>query len=181
MDGRSKGIHIYKGMPFEEFTQRVLEKFNISIDVMRMHYSLKFNPRVIQDLENEDDLDNMFSHNDDFANVGPPSTFSSSNAPCDTISNAMMLSRGFASCCAKSGRFQYKYKKNSPNHMLVKCSVEGCPWKIATHVVEGNENLLDIDYNEAFENFVCFNEDLGRWVAKNNPEHWAMSKFPKKH
>ena len=40
---------------------------------------------------------------------------------------------------------------------------------------------LDIDYNEAFENLVCFNEDLGRWVAKNNPEHWAMSKFPKKH
>ena len=56
-------------MPFEEFTQRVLEKFDISIDVMRMHYSLKFNPRVIQDLENEDDLDNVFSHNDDFANV----------------------------------------------------------------------------------------------------------------
>ena len=69
MDGRSKSIHIYKGMPFEEFTQRVLEKFDISIDVMRMHYSLKFNPRVIQDLENEDALDNVFSHNDDFANV----------------------------------------------------------------------------------------------------------------
>ena len=42
MDGRSKSIHIYKGMPFEEFTQRVLEKFDISIYVMRMHYSLKF-------------------------------------------------------------------------------------------------------------------------------------------
>ena len=69
MDGRSKGIHIYKGMSFEEFTQRVLEKFNISIDVMRMHYNLKFNPRILQDLENEDDLDNVFSHNDDFANV----------------------------------------------------------------------------------------------------------------
>ena len=36
---------------------------------MRMHYALKFNPRVIQDLEDEDDLDNMVSHNDDFANV----------------------------------------------------------------------------------------------------------------
>ena len=69
MGGRNKGIHIYKGMSFEEFTQRVLEKFNISIDVMRMHYNLKFNPRILQDLENEDDLDNVFSHNDDFANV----------------------------------------------------------------------------------------------------------------
>ena len=36
---------------------------------MRMHYTLKFNLRVIQDLEDEDDLDNMVSHNDNFANV----------------------------------------------------------------------------------------------------------------
>nr|CAN77875.1 hypothetical protein VITISV_018278 [Vitis vinifera] len=67
--GRSKCIHTYKGMSFEEFTQRVLEKFNISLDVMRMHYALKFNPRVIQDLEDEDDLDNAVSHSDEFANV----------------------------------------------------------------------------------------------------------------
>ena len=36
---------------------------------MKMHYTLKFNPRVIQDLEDEDDLDNVVSHNDDLANV----------------------------------------------------------------------------------------------------------------
>ncbi|RVW81023.1 hypothetical protein CK203_045348 [Vitis vinifera] len=103
-------------MSFEEFTQRVLEKFNISLDVMRMHYALKFNPRVIQDLEDEDDLDNAVSHSDEFANVyivesprveaieenipntqltfgGPPPTFPSSNATCDAIPNAMMVSR----------------------------------------------------------------------------------------
>ncbi|KAL6312357.1 hypothetical protein AAG906_008016 [Vitis piasezkii] len=56
-------------MPFEEFTQKVLEKFDISLDVMKMHYTLKFNPRVIQDLEDEDDLDNVVYHSDDFANV----------------------------------------------------------------------------------------------------------------
>ena len=39
---------------------------------------------------------------------------------------------------------------------------------------------LDIDYKEAFEKLVHFNEDLAMWVAKNNPRHWAMSKFPKK-
>ena len=37
--------------------------------MMKMHYTLKFNPRVIQDLEYEDDLDNVVSHNDDLANV----------------------------------------------------------------------------------------------------------------
>ena len=36
------------------------------------------------------------------------------------------------------GRFEYKYKKNSPTHMSVKCSVEGCPWKITAHTIEGN-------------------------------------------
>ena len=40
---------------------------------------------------------------------------------------------------------------------------------------------LDIDYKEAFEKLVHFNEDLAMWVAKNNPRHWAMSKFPKKN
>ena len=67
--GRSKGIHIYKGMPYEEFTKKILEKFEISFDAMKMHYTLKFNPRVIQDLEDEDDLDDVVSHSDDFANV----------------------------------------------------------------------------------------------------------------
>ncbi|XP_059593539.1 uncharacterized protein LOC109122719 [Vitis vinifera] len=44
------------------------------------------------------------------------------------------------------GRFQYKYKKNSPTHMSVKCSVEDCPWKITTHAVEGNEILRVYTY-----------------------------------
>ena len=34
-----------------------------------MHYTIKFNPKVIRDLENEDGLDNVVSHSDDFANV----------------------------------------------------------------------------------------------------------------
>ena len=34
-----------------------------------MHYILKFNPKLIQDLENDDDLDYMVFHNDDYANV----------------------------------------------------------------------------------------------------------------
>ncbi|KAL6326014.1 hypothetical protein AAG906_038506 [Vitis piasezkii] len=209
--GRSKGIHIYKGMPFEEFTKKIFEKFDISFDAMKMHYTLKFNPRVIQDLEDEDDLDNVVSHSDDFANIylvdlpcveaieanisntelaigGPPATFPSSNASCDAIPNTMMLSRGFASRCADSeytllesirfreailglghtfknaeefcnaiyhmslgGRFEYKYKKNSPMHMSVKCSVEGCPWKITTHAVEGNVILRVHTYQMCLE------------------------------
>ena len=40
-----------------------------------------------------------------------------------------------------SGRFKYKYMKNSLNHMSMKCSFEGCHWKITTHAIEGNEIL----------------------------------------
>ena len=36
---------------------------------------------------------------------------------------------------------------------------------------------LDIDYNEAFEKLVRFNDNLEKWVVENNPEHWAMPKF----
>ncbi|KAL6316378.1 hypothetical protein AAG906_018081 [Vitis piasezkii] len=134
---------------------------------MRMHYTLKFNPRVIQDLEDEDDLDNVVSHVMTLQ-IGPHPTFPSSNASCDANPNTMMLSRGFASRCANrvhplesnrfhefrnaiyqmslAGRFQYKYMKNSPTHMSVKCSVEDCPWKITAHAVEGNEILRVYTY-----------------------------------
>ena len=39
---------------------------------------------------------------------------------------------------------------------------------------------LEIDYNEAFEKLVRFNDNLDKWVVENNPKHWAMSKFLKK-
>ena len=39
------------------------------------------------------------------------------------------------------GRFQYKYLKNSPKHMSVKCSIDDCPWKITAHAIAGNEIL----------------------------------------
>ena len=45
--GRRKGIHVYKGMSFVEFTSRILEKFDISLNVTTMHYILKFNLKVI--------------------------------------------------------------------------------------------------------------------------------------
>ncbi|WJZ96735.1 hypothetical protein VitviT2T_015388 [Vitis vinifera] len=211
-------------MTFEEFTQKVLEKFDISLHVRMMHYTLKFNPRVIQDLEDEDDLDNVVSHSDDFANVyivespgveaieanipntqlalgGPHPTFPSSNASCDANPNTMMLSRGFASRCADSeytplesnqfreailgsghtfknadefrnaiyqmslaGRFQYKYKKNSPTHMSVKCSVEDCPWKITAHAVEGNEILGAVVVEDVFRTTL---EYLPRQICKD--------------
>ncbi|RVW67746.1 hypothetical protein CK203_065492 [Vitis vinifera] len=149
---RSKGIHIYKGMTFEEFTQKVLEKFDISLHVMRMHYTLKFNPRVIQDLEDEDDLDNVVSHSDDFANVyivespgveaieanipntqlalgGPHPTFPSSNASCDANPNTMMLSRAHAVEGNEILRV-YTYQVNH-NHIA----------QMSVHLREGKERV----------------------------------------
>ena len=69
VSGRSKGICVYKGMSFEEFTSRILEKFDISLNTVKMYYILKFNPKVIQDMEDMDDLDNVISYNDDFVEV----------------------------------------------------------------------------------------------------------------
>ena len=66
---QSKGIRVYKGMSFEEFTSRILKKFDISLNTMKMHYILKFNPKVIQDLEDMDALDNVIFYSDDFVEV----------------------------------------------------------------------------------------------------------------
>ena len=67
--GRSKGICVYKGVPFEEFTSRILNKFDISLNTVKMHYILKFNPKVIQGLEDMDDLDNAISYSNYFVDV----------------------------------------------------------------------------------------------------------------
>ena len=67
--GRSKGIHVYKGMSYSEFTSRILEKFDISMELAKMHYILKFNPKVIQDLEDAGDLDNVISYSDNIVEV----------------------------------------------------------------------------------------------------------------
>ena len=56
-------------MSCAEFTSRILEKFDISLDLGKMHYILKFNPKVIQDLEDADDLDNVISYSDNFVEV----------------------------------------------------------------------------------------------------------------
>ena len=56
-------------MSFEEFTSRILEKFDISLNTDKMYFIFKFNPKVIQDLEDAEDLDNVISYNDDFTEV----------------------------------------------------------------------------------------------------------------
>ena len=56
-------------MSYAEFTSRILEKFDISMELVKMHYILKFNPKVIQDLEDAGDLDNVISYNDNFVEV----------------------------------------------------------------------------------------------------------------
>ena len=67
--GGSKGIRVYKGMSFEEFTSRIFKKFDISLNTVKMHYILKFNPKVIYDFKDMDDLDNVISYSDDFVEV----------------------------------------------------------------------------------------------------------------
>ncbi|RVW81038.1 hypothetical protein CK203_045401 [Vitis vinifera] len=247
-------------MSFEEFTKKILEKFDISFDAMKMHYTLKFNPGVIQDLEDEDDLDNVVSHSDDLQ-IGSSATFPSFNASCDAIPNTMMLSRGFVSryadneytplesirFCQAILRLGHTFKNVEEfRNAIYQMSLGGSgPYKGALlsaiaydtddemfplalgvgilrsvfklfgtgnhaycyrHVKKNFSNFLnkqnirgkkrkedalllldsiayarlDINYEEAFEKLVHFNDNLAKWVAENNPEHWAMSKFLQK-
>ena len=39
------------------------------------------------------------------------------------------------------GRFQYKFKKNSPKRIYVCCSVDGCPWRITANSIGTTKNL----------------------------------------
>ena len=76
----------------------------------------------------------------------------------------------------------YRHVKENFSSFLNKKNIRGKKWKEDALLLLGSiaYTRLDIDYNEAFEKLVRFNDNLGKWVAKNNPEHWAMSKFLKK-
>ena len=39
---------------------------------------------------------------------------------------------------------------------------------------------VETDYNYHMFELRKYNESLAAWIEKNEPEHWAMSKFPKK-
>ena len=41
------------------------------------------------------------------------------------------------------GLFRYKFKRDFPKHMIVICVVEGCPWKVTTHVV-GRTKIVQV-------------------------------------
>ncbi|GKV13281.1 hypothetical protein SLEP1_g24311 [Rubroshorea leprosula] len=37
---------------------------------------------------------------------------------------------------------------------------------------------IGLDYNAPLEKLSSYNENLGKWVVENQPEHWVLSKFP---
>ena len=41
------------------------------------------------------------------------------------------------------GKFWYSYKRNSPKHMTVVCTIEDCPWKITTCAI-GDSNIVQV-------------------------------------
>ena len=63
------------------------------------------------------------------------------------------------------GRFQYKFKKNSPKRISVYCLVDGCPWRIIANSV-GTTKILKvniyIDVHNHCANIECSSHPLMR-------------------
>ena len=64
--------------------------------------------------------------------LGSGHTFSTTNDFQDVV---YLMSIG--------GLFRYKFKRDFPKHMIVICVVEGCPWKVTTHVV-GRTKIVQV-------------------------------------
>ena len=64
---RSKGLQ--QGVTFEELKGLVGEWFNIDEMVCEMKYTMKFDEKVLVDLINDDELENLFRYNDNCAHV----------------------------------------------------------------------------------------------------------------
>ena len=52
------------------------------------------------------------------------------------------------------GRFQYKFKKNSPKRISMYCSVDGRPWRIIANSIGTTKNLKVIIFNNVHNHYV---------------------------
>ena len=64
-----------------------------------------------------------------------------------------------------AGKFRYSYKRNSPKHMIVVCTIEDCPWKITVRAI-GDSNIVQVHtfrnvYNHCLED-VALSQPLVR-------------------
>ena len=67
--GQVKGIHIFCGMSFEKFFDRTCEKLKINKKGKKCYYIVKYDPNVLLDLEDDEDVKYMILHNNKFACV----------------------------------------------------------------------------------------------------------------
>lgn len=54
-------------MTFEKFFGRALEKFSMSLDGKKFYHTLMFDPKTIQQFEDDGDLDNLVSYCNKYA------------------------------------------------------------------------------------------------------------------
>lgn len=67
--GRVKGIHIYHGMSFDEFLDRACEKLKINREGKIFYYIVKYDPNILLDLDDDEDVIDMVLHNNEFTCV----------------------------------------------------------------------------------------------------------------
>lgn len=67
--GRVKGMRIYHGMSFDEFLDRACEKLKINREGKKFYYIVKYNPNVLLDLEDDEDVEHLVLLNNEFACV----------------------------------------------------------------------------------------------------------------
>ena len=66
---RVKGIHIYPRISFEKFLDRTCEKLKINKEGKKIYYIVKYDPNVLLDLEDDEDVKDLVLHSNEFACV----------------------------------------------------------------------------------------------------------------
>ena len=67
--GNTRSKCLQQGVTFEKLKGLVGEWFNIDEMVCEMKYTVKFDEKVLVDLINDDELENLFQCNDSFAHA----------------------------------------------------------------------------------------------------------------
>ncbi|KAL6336147.1 hypothetical protein AAG906_011029 [Vitis piasezkii] len=153
--GQQKGMYIGQRMSYAEFVSKACEWLDINSSGYTFHYTLDHNSTE----ETHNSVASCQANNE--SNLGLSQGFMSRCAETEVMPHDLSLCpqpiigsghsfpnadefRNALYTMSLVGRFQYKFKKNSPKRISVCCLVDGCPWRITANSV-GTTKILKVN------------------------------------
>ncbi|KAL6323882.1 hypothetical protein AAG906_005879 [Vitis piasezkii] len=123
--GRTESIVVSGNITHVELVSKVCGELNIDPNLIKLEFTVKFDPSCLLPLHDETTVVKMFRFNDMFCRV--------------YVSPHIEVGEGLIA----QTRFRYSFTRNTPKHMTVVCTITQCPWKVTAHAI-GDSKIVQV-------------------------------------